>query len=510
LPTRPTKTARFAVALVGALALSGLCAPLARAEPRAAASAVDPPGRTLGVAAGSVRPAAKTLATPGYWLLASDGGVYQFGTVYDGSTRGLALSQPIVGMTPTADGAGYWLVASDGGVFSFGDATFFGSTGGVRLNRPIVGMAATPSGRGYWMVASDGGVFAFGDAAFFGSTGGVRLNRPIVGMAATPDGRGYWMVASDGGVFAFGDARFFGSTGAVALVQPIVGMAANPFGGGYWLVAADGGLFSFGAAPFFGSAASQARPFPIIAMAATKLGFPYPQGGMGFDISWPQCGPPAHLPPSSLVTVVGVNDGTSHNTAGTDITRNPCLGAEAAWAGQGLTVYINVEGVRPGDLPAAAKGPAGTCAVSDLVCQGYNWGWDVAVRSVAFAHAQGIFPTVWWLDVEGPCGFATVLWRCDSLASNAQVIQGALDGLHANSLIAGIYSTFLQFPLIAGATYSPGVPLWIADAPTSVAAWVADCTTASKRFGGGQPWLVQWLGSSSPTGFDEDYACPQG
>ena len=89
------------------------------------------------------------------------------------------------------------------------------------------------------------------------------------------------------------------------------------------------------------------------------------------------------------------------------------------------------------------------------------------------------------------------------------VIQGALDGLHANGLIAGIYSTYLQFPLIAGTGYSPGVPIWIADAPTSVAAWVADCSDLTKRFGGGQPWLVQWLGLYSPTGFDQDYACPQ-
>jgi hypothetical protein len=87
-------------------------------------------------------------------------------------------------------GPGYWLIGSDGGVFSFGSARFFGSTGGLRLNQPVVGMAATRSSQGYWFVASDGGIFAFGDAAFLGSTGGIRLNKPVVGMAATPSGRG--------------------------------------------------------------------------------------------------------------------------------------------------------------------------------------------------------------------------------------------------------------------------------------------------------------------------------
>jgi len=80
-------------------------------------------------------------------------------------------------------GAGYWLVATDGGIFAFGDARFFGSTGAIRLNQPIVGMTPTPSGNGYWLVATDGGIFAFGDAKFFGSTGAIKLNQPIVGMA---------------------------------------------------------------------------------------------------------------------------------------------------------------------------------------------------------------------------------------------------------------------------------------------------------------------------------------
>jgi hypothetical protein len=85
----------------------------------------------------------------------------------------------------TVRNLGYWLVASDGGIFAFGDAVFYGSTGGQRLKKPIVSMAATADGKGYWLVGSDGGIFAFGDAGFYGSTGGQRLNKPIVGMTPT-------------------------------------------------------------------------------------------------------------------------------------------------------------------------------------------------------------------------------------------------------------------------------------------------------------------------------------
>ena len=74
-------------------------------------------------------------------------------------------------MAATPDGGGYWLVASDGGIFTFGDARFFGSMGCTPLNQPIVGMAATPDGGGYWLVASDGGIFAFGDARLLGLHG---------------------------------------------------------------------------------------------------------------------------------------------------------------------------------------------------------------------------------------------------------------------------------------------------------------------------------------------------
>ena len=122
---------------------------------------------------------------------------------------------------------GYALVASDGGVFNYGDAGFYGSTGNIHLNKPVVGMAYTPDKHGYWMVASDGGIFAFGDATFEGSTGNLNLNKPVVGMAPTPTGDGYWLVASDGGIFAFGDANFWGSAGNIHLNKPIVAMAAT-------------------------------------------------------------------------------------------------------------------------------------------------------------------------------------------------------------------------------------------------------------------------------------------
>ncbi len=215
-------------------------------------------------------------AAPGYSLVATDGGIFNFGgSQFYGSTGAMHLNKPIVGMAPTPGGKGYWLVASDGGIFNYGDAHFYGSAGAMHLNKPIVGMAATPDGGGYWLVASDGGIFNYGDAKFHGSAGGTALNKPIVGMAATPDGGGYWLVASDGGIFNYGDAKFHGSAGGTALNEPIVGMAATPDGGGYWLVASDGGIFNYGDAKFHGSAGGTALNEPIVGMASTSDGGGY-------------------------------------------------------------------------------------------------------------------------------------------------------------------------------------------------------------------------------------------
>ena len=205
---------------------------------------------------------------PGYWEVASDGGIFAFGAPFDGSTGASAIPGRIVGMAADTATGGYWLVSSRGQVYGF-DAPDEGSMGGVHLDQPIVGMAADPTTGGYWLVAADGGIFAFGGARFHGSTGGVRLDRPIVGMAADPATGGYWLVASDGGVFSFG-APFRGSTGGIRLDAPVVGMAADVLTGGYWLVASDGGVFSFGA-PFSGSVGGVPLDAPVVGLAPDPL-----------------------------------------------------------------------------------------------------------------------------------------------------------------------------------------------------------------------------------------------
>ena len=146
---------------------------------------------------------------------------------------GTHLNQPVVGIAATPTGKGYWLVASDGGVFSFGDAHFRGSMGGVPLAQPVVGIAATASGSGYYMVATDGGVFTFGNARFHDA--GLALGEPVVGMAVQPNGDGYWLVTAMGHVVAFGKAPPLTDAIGADVTKPIVGIAATKSGKGYWL-----------------------------------------------------------------------------------------------------------------------------------------------------------------------------------------------------------------------------------------------------------------------------------
>ena len=226
---------------------------------------------------GPMMPLATQSSSPqGYWLGASDGGVFSFGVPFFGSQSGTA-TQPIAGIAAVPGGTGgYNMVQSNGTTFGNGPRTSDCSGLNATLNKPIVGIAAAPGGNGCYLAASDGGVFALGsNAPFFGSAGALTLNKPIVGIAAAPSNNGYDMVASDGGVFTYGPGTaFYGSMGGKTLNQPVVGMATDPSTGGYWLVAKDGGIFSFNA-PFFGSMGGKPLNQPIVGMAAAPGGNGY-------------------------------------------------------------------------------------------------------------------------------------------------------------------------------------------------------------------------------------------
>jgi hypothetical protein len=61
-----------------------------------------------------------------------------------------AAAQPISARSVASQSPpqGYWLTASDGGIFNYGGAAFKGSAGGLALTQPVVAMAATADGGG--------------------------------------------------------------------------------------------------------------------------------------------------------------------------------------------------------------------------------------------------------------------------------------------------------------------------------------------------------------------------
>ena len=98
---------------------------------------------------------------------------------------GQPLSQPIVGIVTDKSTGGYWLVAYDGGVFDFHGGYFCGSPGGQGY-AGVVGMALNSPNQGYWLADSDGAIFleaAYCNTPYYGSLLGTPLGAPVVGIA---------------------------------------------------------------------------------------------------------------------------------------------------------------------------------------------------------------------------------------------------------------------------------------------------------------------------------------
>lgn len=212
----------------------------------------------------------------GYWLVASDGGVFAFGNApFVGSIPGLglhpagsglahSLNAPIVGIVPSANGQGYYMVASDGGVFAFNTA-FAGSCPGIGgCSGAAVAVAPDASGNGYWLVTATGHVYTFGDAPYYGAPG--PGSSPVTSMVRTPDGGGYWILVAGGTVYNYGDAKNYGSAvGSVNGLNPATAIFATSDGEGYWVASANGSVFPFGDAPNDGSMAGTKLNGAIIA-----------------------------------------------------------------------------------------------------------------------------------------------------------------------------------------------------------------------------------------------------
>ena len=84
----------------------------------------------------------------------------------------VTLNGPVLDSIATPTGQGYYMVASDGGIFAFGDAAFAGSMGGKHAQRP--GPVARARRRRHRLLA--GGL----------RRRHLRLRRPLPGLDGRP------------------------------------------------------------------------------------------------------------------------------------------------------------------------------------------------------------------------------------------------------------------------------------------------------------------------------------
>jgi hypothetical protein len=232
----------------------------------------------------------------------------------------------------------------------------------------------------------------------------------------------------------------------------------------------------------------------------------YPAGARGFDISQYQCG---HLPAGPVpVAIVQVTGGQINNPP------NPCYRQEAAWAGAHLSAYIYMNGLPNPAPPESMRGPAASCVRISSACQAYDFGFHWARHWVAYSRGLGIDPRLWWLDVEVNSGWTTT-------AINDGVIAGAVAGVRAEGVVAGMYSTPDQWAAIAGSLAFPGVPVWTAgagnlDGPGYTA--MTYCHSGNYSFAGGHLTMVQRGYTGAFPGaypgpnpaYDNDYICRGG
>ncbi len=156
---------------------------------------------------------------------------------------------------------------------------------------------------------------------------------------------------------------------------------------GYWFSDIKGEVSAFGQASYYGSAPAQIGS-PIVGMVraignGTFVGAAYPSGSLGYDVSKFNMNSPTcttGLPPGDHTISVVEVDGSAGAFA------NPCLAAEARWAGAGLNLYTFLTN-------------AGLCS-NTIDC--FQQGEAAGIQAFHDAQAAGVNTSVaWWIDVEG-------------------------------------------------------------------------------------------------------------
>ena len=210
----------------------------------------------------------------------------------------------------------------------------------------------------------------------------------------------------------------------------------------------------------------------------------YSAGSTGVDVSYPNCSVKL---PSVAYGIVGVNGGLVYS-------HNACAAAEAKNFSN-LSLYINT------GLNASSSSPYYTQALAscagDIYCAAYNYGYDAAKDSLAYAGSQGLQSSKWWLDVETGNS-----WSSDT-QQNKQSLQGAFDAIVASgAATVGVYSTTAQWQSIAGG-WQNNWPSWGATTWTTASQAQKYCT--GHQFTGGPSLLMQYKSRQSKV--DQDVAC---
>jgi len=238
-----------------------------------------------------------------------------------------------------------------------------------------------------------------------------------------------------------------------------------------------------------------------------------PADGIGYDISYPQCG--SRYPANAAFGIVGVNRGIAFSA-------NPCLGisskgaSQLAWAGPTAQLYANTGNPGPrlsSHWPRGQTAPR-ECATRakpdpDTADCAYDYGWNAAADSYANAVAAYVslgwatpdstrtpVANHWWLDVE-----TANSWR-DDPSLNVAALQGAVDYLvSVGAASVGFYSAPHMWSVVVGGSSAfADLPSWVAGASTLKGAR-SGC--AGPGLTGGTIQLTQYLSS----GFDANYPC---